>query len=200
MRLPHPSSFDPALTDAILGFFARNILEVYDSTLATLQTQDDNNYVRGTATFGRTHQRFLNLILNHQCPTPVTLLDRSLKLTFQIGESECRFFEDDYLHPRKSGFFKRSANYELFSIDSDFPAYWSFVIVRSETLDDEIRIVFVGYNLYHQPVSFWEYDAADGSLSLATPITPAPVDIGSAPIGDLDEDQQDDHVNESNRG
>lgn len=51
--LPAPSQFHPQLTVERLSLIAEGILNVLDDTYSQLSTSLDDNYTRGTCTFGR---------------------------------------------------------------------------------------------------------------------------------------------------
>ncbi len=71
MELRHPSLFEPQLTDEVISFFAKHMLDIYRDINYLLSTDDDSNYGRGTSIFDRTRNRFLNLIVRKQCPVDV---------------------------------------------------------------------------------------------------------------------------------
>lgn len=58
MELRHPSLFEPQLTDEVISFFAKHMLDIYRDINYLLSTDDDSNYGRGTSIFDRTRNRF----------------------------------------------------------------------------------------------------------------------------------------------
>lgn len=197
MKLPHPSSFDDALTDENLGFFANEMLSVYDQTVQDLSRPEDDNYTFGTSLFGRTKNKINNLIIQNQCPIKIKVVDGSNRFIFLMGHSECRFFNDDFLAPRKRGAFVRSEQLDLFAVDANKPVFWNFVVQSPLTEEDQPRIIFAGYDLYHNLVSVWEHDTNKTYLSLVDEfITPDTVEFDEPQPEDPDQDQ-DDAVNKS---
>ncbi|ENW15714.1 Uncharacterised protein [Acinetobacter haemolyticus] len=53
MELRHPSLFEPQLTDEVISFFAKHMLDIYRDINYLLSTDDDSNYGRGTSIFDR---------------------------------------------------------------------------------------------------------------------------------------------------
>lgn len=198
MKLPHPSKFDNALTDENLGFFANQILDVYDQTVQDLSRPEDDNYTFGTSLFGRTKNKLNNLIVEDKCPINVKIIDGSNRFIFLMGQSECRFFNDNFLAPKKRGAFVRSEQLDLFAIDASQPVFWNFVVQSTSVEDEPPRIIFAGYDLYHNLASVWEHNSTRSHLSLVDEfITPDAVEFDEPYPEDPDQDQDDDAVNSS---
>ena len=48
-KLHPPSAFEPLLTDEVLEYFATPMLDIYFDVHEILNSENDNNYTRGTA-------------------------------------------------------------------------------------------------------------------------------------------------------
>lgn len=196
----HPSSFEPQLTDEVIGFFAQHMLNINRDILYVLSTDDDSNYGRGTSIFDRTRNRFLNLIMKQQCPVDVHLVNGSLKFIFQIGNATIRFLKDDFENPKKKKFFMPQwQSMSLFPLDEQEPHYWRFILNEPKTLDDEPLVVFVGYNLANEVVAYWDSSSITGTnyIHLDEPETPTSVELGSPLVEDPDMDYEDDDDSEA---
>lgn len=196
----HPSSFEPQLTDEVIGFFAQHMLNIYRDILYVLSTEDDSNYGRGTSIFDRTRNRFLSLIMKKECPVDVHLVNGSLKFIFQIGSATIRFLKDDFENPKKKKYFMQQLqSMSLFPLDEQEPHYWRFILNEPKTLDDEPLVVFVGYNLANEVVAYWDSSSISGMnyIHLDEPETPTSVELGSPLVEDLDMDNEDDDDSEA---
>lgn len=195
MELRHPSLFEPQLTDEVISFFARHMLDIYRDINYLLSTDDDSNYGRGTSIFDRTRNRFLNLIVRKQCPVDVHLTDGSLKFIFQIGNASIRFLKDDFEKPKKKKFLMQQIqSFSLFPLDDHQPHFWRFILNEPKTLDDEPLVVFAGYNLANDVVAYWDSNSITdiNHIHLVEPKTPASVELGSPLVEDLDIEDKDD--------
>lgn len=196
----HPSSFEPQLTDEVIGFFAQHMLNIYRDILYVLSTEDDSNYGRGTSIFDRTRNRFLSLIMKKECPVDVHLVNGSLKFIFQIGSATIRFLKDDFENPKKKKYFMQQLqSMSLFPLDEQEPHYWRFILNEPKTLDDEPLVVFVGYNLANEVVAYWDSSSISGMnyIHLDEPETPTSVELGSPLVEDPDMDNEDDDDSEA---
>lgn len=200
MEWRHPSSFEPQLTDEVIGFFAQHMLDIYKDILDVLSTEDDSNYGRGTSLFDRIHTRFSKLIANQECPVAVHLENGSLKFIFQIGHASIRFLKDDFQNPKKKKFFMpQSQTLSLFPLDDLQPHYWRFILNEPKTLDDEALVVFAGYNSASEVVAYWDSNRIAGTnyIHLDEPETPTSVELGSPLVEDPDMDNEDDDDSEA---
>lgn len=202
MEWRHPSSFEPQLTDEVIGFFAQHMLNIYRDILYLLSTDDDSNYGRGTSIFDRTRNRLLNLIMTKQCPVDVHLINGSLKFIFQIGSATIRFLKDDFENPKKKKYFMQQLqSMSLFPLDDQQPHYWRFILNEPKTFDDEPLVVFVGYNLANEVVAYWDSSRIEGlnHIHFIEPETPKPVDLGSPLVEDpeMDNEKEDDDDSEA---
>lgn len=195
MEWRHPSCFEPQLTDEVISFFAKHMLDIYRDINYLLSTDDDSNYGRGTSIFDRTRNRFLNLIVRKQCPVDVHLTDSSLKFIFQIGNASIRFLKDDFEKPKKKKFLMQQIqSFSLFPLDDHQPHFWRFILNEPKTLDDEPLVVFAGYNLANDVVAYWDSNSITdiNHIHLVEPETPASVELGSPLVEDLDIEDKDD--------
>lgn len=81
-KLHPPSAFEPLLTDEVLEYFATPMLDIYFDVHEILNSENDNNYTRGTAIFGRTYEQFKKLIVSEDCPVDVHLKDGTFRFVF----------------------------------------------------------------------------------------------------------------------
>ena len=200
MEVRHPSLFEPQLTDEVISFFAKHMLDIYRDINYLLSTEDDSNYGRGTSIFDRTRNRFLNLIIRKQCPVDVHLNDGSLKFIFQIGNASIRFLKDDFEKPKKKKFLMQQLqSFSLFPLDDHQPHFWRFILNEPKTLDDEPLIVFAGYNLANDVVAYWDSNSITdiNHIRLVEPETPASVELGSPLVEDLNIEDKDDEDSEA---
>lgn len=187
MEWHHPSSFEPQLTDEVISFFARHMLDIYADVLDLLNTEDDSNYGRGTSIFDRTRLCFLRLINTRKCPVEVHLVDGSLKLIFQIGSAQIRFLKDDFENPKKKKYFtQKFHNMSLFPIDDQQPHYWRFILNEPQSSDDEALVIFAGYNLANEVLAYWDSSSITdlNHIHLVEPETPESVELNSPLVGD----------------
>lgn len=194
MELRHPSFFEPQLTDEVISFFAKHMLDIYRDINYVLSTDDDSNYGRGTSIFDRTRIRFSNLIVRKQCPVDVHLVDGSLKFIFKIGNASIRFLKDDFEKPKKKKFLMQQIqSFSLFPLDVHQPYFWRFILNEPKTLDDEPRVVFAGYNLSNDVVAYWDSSSITdiNYIHLSEPETPRSVELDSPLVEDLDIDDED---------
>lgn len=190
-KLHPPSAFEPQLTDEVLRYFATPMLEIYYDVHEILNSDNDNNYTRGTAIFGRTYEQFKKLIVSEECPTDVHLKDGTFRFIFQIGYAQIGFCKGDFTDPKSLKLTKYTpTNYDLFQFDDDQPVIWKFILNEPRTDEDEAFVEFVGFNLATVPVAYWRSnDNLDGNkLHLGDPITPESVELDAPFIEDPDED------------
>lgn len=200
MEWRHPSCFEPELTDEVIGFFAKHMLDIHREINYVLSGKYDSNYGRGTSIFDRTYHCFLDMIVNKKCPVDVHLVNGSYKFIFQIGNASIRFFKDDFEKPRKKKYLMQQVqNMSLFPLDDFQPHFWRFILNEPKTLDDEPFVVFAGYNLANEVVAYWNSSSIIDAnyLHLVEPETPKPVELGSPLVGDLDMDNEDDDDSEA---
>ena len=180
MKLKHPSTYYPELSDASLQAIAVALLDVRFSTWREMNSPYDDNYTRETTVFGRSRNMLIDMALSEQFGT--TLTHAGMDVTFKIGQVPCRFFRDDPNSPEKAGFFKRNAVDDLFSIDDQHPVLWRFIVERALIEDDEDRVFFVGYNAYQEKISEWVSQASSLVLSSVDRDTPQTKEIPPASV------------------
>jgi len=195
MELRHPSLFEPQLTDEVISFFAKHMLDIYRDINYLLSTDDDSNYGRGTSIFDRTRNRFLNLIVRKQCPVDVHLTETQYQklsgATFTGQKIDLSQFEK----PKKKKFLMQQIqSFSLFPLDDHQPHFWRFILNEPKTLDDEPLVVFAGYNLANDVVAYWDSNSITdiNHIHLVEPETPASVELGSPLVEDLDIEDKDD--------
>lgn len=202
MTLRHPCEYEPAFQDKTLNFFAHHILEMYQQTLEDTSRPEDDNYTFWTKFFGRVKNRIIYLLDTKQVPDNVSLVDRSNKCIVGFGQTECRFFNDSILSPRKKGAFVRTEEFEQLDLFSTHgcKAYFNFVLQEPLTDEEQPRVALVGYDYYnHQPVALWEHDVSNKPLSVKSDdfITPQSAEFDDFKPKFHDDKQSDAASNES---
>lgn len=191
MLLPHPSTFHSALSEDRLRAIGSRILEVRHQTTRELSTDLDDNYVRETATFGRTRNMLIGMALNTQFPW-LNLSNPALDVTAEIEGIPFRFFRDDPNHPEKQGFFRRNLVDDLFSTNDREPVMWRFVVERSETEEADDQVHFIGYNIYYEKISQWTLNnSSSGRLHGADSDTPPAAELPMPSVELLPEEGED---------
>ncbi|WP_246545122.1 ImmA/IrrE family metallo-endopeptidase [Photorhabdus hainanensis] len=79
-----------------------------DHTYEQLSTPLDDNYTRGTCTFGRQRQCLIQLCMKGTYDW-LKLTNPGMDTTIEIETIPLRFFTDDPENPKKSGFFRRNS-------------------------------------------------------------------------------------------
>ncbi len=174
--LPRPNTFYPELTDYRLRIIAELWLDIRDQTLKQMDSPYDDNYTRETVIFGRSRNALINLYQSKKYDW-LTLSNPYMDFTFNIGSVPCRFFRDNPENPQKRGFYTRNDSDCLFSSDDKVPIMWRFILQRSEMEEDESKVFFIGYNLYEEKVSEWEYSSSVTLLSSVDQETPQSIEI-----------------------
>lgn len=175
--LPAPSQFHPQLTVERLSVIAEGILNVLDNTYSQLSTSLDDNYTRGTCTFGRQRQYLIQLCMS-KVHDWLRLTHAGMDVTFEIENIPVRFFSDDPEHPKKPGFFRRNSVDQLWAPDATIPTMWRFVVEKPEFEGEGARVHFVGYSPLEDVLSLWTYgDERVVVLHSTDDTPPAPVEI-----------------------
>jgi len=182
MRVAPPSHFYPELSDDRLRLIAANLLDLRFVTLREMQSKFDDNYTRESTVFGRTRNMLIELATRGGYDW-LALVHAAMDVTFRIGNVPCRYFRDDPVNPEKNGFFKRNAVDDLFATDEDEPVMWRFIVERALTEEDEDRVFFAGYNVFHEKVSEWVYRASSPMLHAVDADVPAAMAIPPADVG-----------------
>ena len=154
-----------------------------------MQSRFDDNYTRESAIFGRTRNMLIELATAGGYDW-MALVHAAMDVTFRIGGVPCRYFRDDPTNPEKAGFFKRNSVDDLFATDENEPVMWRFIVERALTDEDEDRVFFAGYNVFHEKVSEWVYRASSPLLHAVDSDVPATMAIPSADVG-LRDDAED---------
>lgn len=151
-----PSDFHPQLSSERLAIVAEGLLKVLDDTHEQLSTSLDDNYTRGTCTFGRQRQYLIKL-----CTSDVhewlTLTHAGMDVTFEIEGIPVRFFADDPEKPKKPGFFRRNTVDQLWAPEVTTPTMWRFVVEKPEFEGEGARVHFVGYSPLEEVLCLWTY-------------------------------------------
>ena len=190
-KLHPPSVFEPQLTNKVLEYFAIPMLEIYYDVHTILNSENDDNYTRGTAIFGRTYEQFKKLIASQNCPVKVHIKDGTFRFIFQIGYAQIGFCKGSSTDLKSLKLRKYTpTNYDLFQMDDNHPVIWKFILNEPKTDEDEAFIEFVGFNLATVPVAYWRSnDNLDrNKLHLVDPITPESIELKAPLIEDPDLD------------
>jgi hypothetical protein len=179
---PYPWFFYPELSEERLTVIAEELLNVMDMTYSQLSSSLDDNYTRGTCTFGRQRQMLIALCLSGKYPW-LQLTHPGMDVTFNIENIPVRFFADDPDNPKKPGFFRRNVVDQLFEPQLTTPTLHRFVVEKPEFEGEGARVHFIGTNALDEIVSKWSY--GEGRVALLQGIgdtQPASVPIALDPI------------------
>ncbi|HEA3201457.1 TPA: hypothetical protein RVS02_003000 [Aeromonas veronii] len=155
-QYPSPWSFHPEIQEAHLIAVAEVLLDVLHDTYQQLHTKFDDNYTRGTCTFGRQRNALIDMCQSKKHPY-LELTHAGMDVTFCVSGIPVRFFADDPESPKKPGFFRRNSVDQLFEPVVQRPVMHRFVVEKPQFEDEAPRIHFVGYNEMQEIVSLWSY-------------------------------------------
>lgn len=192
MTLPHPSSFQPALTSERLTVISRLLLTELYSTEDALSSDVDDGYTRGCTTFGRQKNR-IKKEARSGIHDWLTLSSSGNDLVFNIGDVPCRFSNDDPECPQKLAVLAANRYQATFfdEVDSGNPCRFCFVIDRGAAEDVEARVVFLGFDAMNTLRCQWVSDGIKIVHSIA-PQVPAAVDLSKPSVAPKDTDVKDD--------
>lgn len=174
-RLPWECT--PQLNEERLTIIAKELLKVLDQTFELLTTSLDDNYTRGTCTFGRQKNRIIEVCMEGGYDW-LKLTNPGMDITFEIEGIPVRFFADDPEKPKKPGFFRRNSVDQLFAPELSTPTVWRFVVEKPEFEGEGARVHFVGYNQLEEILSLWTYgDDRTAVLHSTDDVPPTPVSI-----------------------
>ncbi|MFS7293425.1 hypothetical protein AB6864_24485 [Serratia proteamaculans] len=166
-----PWEFTPQLSEDRLTIVSKELLKVLDQTFELLTTSLDDNYTRGTCTFGRQKNRVIELCMEGGYNW-LKLTNPGMDVTFEIEGIPIRFFADDPENPKKPGFFRRNSVDQLFAPVDTTPTVWRFVVEKPEFEGEGARIHFVGYNQLEEILSLWTYGNDRTTVLHSTDDTP----------------------------
>ena len=158
-----PWDFYPQLSHDRLTVIAEELLQVLDRTYEQLSSPYDDNYTRGTCTFGRQRQMLIALCLSGRYSW-LQLTHPGMDVTFNIDNIPVRFFADDPENPKKPGFFRRNIVDQLFEPQLTTPTLHRFVVEKPEFEGEGARVHFIGTNALDEIVSKWTY--GEGRVSV----------------------------------
>jgi len=172
-----PWDFHQELSEDRLTVIATELLKVLDHTYEQLNTPLDDNYTKGTCTFGRQRNRLVEMCLKDNYSW-LKLTNPAMDITFEIDEIPVRFFSDDPESPKKPGFFRRNSVDQLFAPEITSPTIWRFVVEKPEFEGEGARIHFVGFNELQEILALWTYgDDRATALHSTDDVPPTPVPI-----------------------
>ena len=166
-----PWNFYPQLNEDRLSTIAEELLTVLDQTYEQLSTPYDDNYTRGTCTFGRQRQMLLALCMSGK-HNWLNLKHAGMDITFEIDAIPVRFFADDPESPKKPGFYRRNEVDQLFEPELEIPTLHRFVVEKPEFEGEGARVHFIGYNMLDEIVSKWTYGDERLAILHSTDDTP----------------------------
>lgn len=181
MNSRKPWDFYPELIEGRLWVIAEALLDVYYDVQIELASELDDNYTRGTTTFGRQKNKLVQL-RNSGAYSWFKVLNTSNDLTCSIGEIPFRFFRDDHESPAKRGFWRRNYQDDLFPIADDQPVIFRFVVEHARNDEDEASVYFLGFTQEGQLVCEWRFDEPVRTLRSITQTRPLPEEILPAEI------------------
>jgi hypothetical protein len=188
----HPSQFKSCLSQERLEIIAQNLWDVYYSVLSTLATEDDCGYTRGTAFFGRSRNRLINLTKQSTYSDWLKLVNAGMDVTLEIEGVPFRFFRDDHENPTKKGFWRRNDTDQMFDPVETEPVMFRFIAEAPIQEDDSLEVYFIGYNSSQEPVCEWRYNRVvvltDVSKDLPAPVEQEAAKIGLPKVIDGEED------------
>lgn len=184
----NPWDFHPELVPSRLAVISEALLDVLHVTKGDLSSELDDNYTRGTATFGRQRQLLIQLARSKRYRW-LGLAHAGMDVTVLIGGVPVRFFADDHENPKKKGFFRRNAVDSLFPISDTQPVLWRFIVEKALTDEDEDVVYFAGFNAFDDLVCEWRHFQPVKKLHVVASEPQAAVNIPSAPIGLRDDEE-----------
>lgn len=175
MSAKQPWDFAPALSENKLVIVARALLDVFDEVQRELATDLDDNYTRGTTTFGRQKNKIIQLALSKKHDW-LDLRNTSNDLTFSISGIPFRFFSDDHEKPHKPGFWRKNAQDNLWATNDQDPEYWRFIVEKPFAEEGEAAVYVVGANTNQEVICVWKYDEAVRVLKSVDTVRPEAVE------------------------
>lgn len=177
-----PCDYHPALSAERLHVVAAALLDVYHEVQIELGTELDDNYTRGTTTFGRQKNKIIQLCKSNKFSW-LDLRNTSNDLTFSISGIPFRFFSDDHEKPSKAAVWRRNEQDDMFPSEEDHPIYWRFILEKPLSEDDEATIFVIGANSNQDIVCEWKYAEKVRVLKAADTVRPEAVDISEPQVG-----------------
>ena len=190
MAKKQPWDYQAGLIAQRLNIIAEALLDVYDDVQRELDTELDDNYTRGTTTFGRQKNKLIWLCRKGGHAW-LDLRNTSNDLTCAINGIPFRFFSDDHEKPLKPGFWKRNEQDNLFPSSDDEPIYWRFVVEKPLTEEDEAAVYFLGANSNQEVVCEWKYAEGVRVFKSVDNVLPDAVDTPEPKIGLPKQDQEE---------
>ncbi|CAI1655949.1 hypothetical protein [Serratia liquefaciens] len=177
-----PWEFHPQLSEERLTIIAEEFLKVLENTHEQLSSQLDDNYTRGTCTFGRQKNRIVQLCMEKKYDW-LGLLNSTYDYTITIEGIPIRSFSDDPSNPKKQNFFRRNNVDQLWATEDTVPTIWRFVVEKPEFEGEGAKVHFAGYNALEEMLCLWSYgDERVAVLHSTDDTPPTPVSIELDPI------------------
>lgn len=175
MPTPQPWDFLPTLSEERLIVIAKALLDIFDEVQRDLSTPLDDNYTRGTTTFGRQKNKIIRLCLSDKYDW-LDLRNTSNDLTFAIDGIPFRFFSDDHEKPKKPGFWRRNTQDNLFPAEENEPVYWRFIVEKPLADEAEASVYVIGANSNQDVVCEWKYEEMVRVLTSTTTNRPEAIE------------------------
>ncbi|MCC8458408.1 hypothetical protein [Photorhabdus aegyptia] len=170
-NIRYPWEFHPQLSEERLSIIAKELLNVLDHAYEQLSTPLDDNYTRGTCTFGRQRQCLIQFCMKGTYDW-LKLTNPGMDTTIEIETVPLRFFTDDPENPKKSGFFRRNSVDQLWAPEITIPTIWRFIVEKPQFEGEGAQVHFAGYNEHEEMLSQWTYDNSKISVLHSTDNTP----------------------------
>ncbi|MBW9335599.1 hypothetical protein FEE59_18975 [Herbaspirillum sp. RU 5E] len=175
MSAKQPWNFAEGLSEDKLSVIAKALLDVFDEVQRELATDLDDNYTRGTTTFGRQKNMIVQLALSKKYDW-LDLRNTSNDLTFSISGIPFRFFSDDHEKPHKPGFWRKNDQDNLWATNDEDPEYWRFIVEKPFSEEGEAAVYVVGANTNQEVICVWKYDEAVRVLKSVDTVRPEAVE------------------------
>ncbi|MCB5320033.1 hypothetical protein LH413_21340 [Yersinia massiliensis] len=170
-KLRAPWEFHEQLREERLQIVAKALLDVLDHTYEQLSTPLDDNYTRGTCTFGRQRQCLIQLCVKGSYDW-LKLTNPGMDVTIEFDTIPVRFFADDPENPKKPGFFRRNSVDQLWAPEVSIPSLWRFVVEKPEFEGEGALVHLVGFNPIGEILSKWTYGEDKVAVLHSTDSTP----------------------------
>lgn len=180
-----PFELCPELEEEYLEDLSKEILRVVELTMQSHNTSYDDRYTIETSIYGRTRQLFLQLGRDESRPW-ITVKSKTMDYVPSICNIPIRVFKDDPINPRKKKiFFRNNCEQNQLCLlfeeqDCEYASQltWRLFIQAPATFDDEggeledleddFRIVLVGYNSSNGEIkAMWQSKSIANTLPVA---------------------------------
>ncbi len=183
MSIPHPSSFQPALTNERLAYISNLLLTELSEIEKVLSSDVDDGYTRGCSVFGRQKNRIKVIALSGKIEW-LTLVNGGNDLVFKVGGVPCRFSNDNPENPQKLAVLVANRYQISFfeETENGDPCRFCFVIDKGASENEDARVVFMGFDSKDTLRCQWISDSVR-TLHQVAPSIPQPTLIPKPNVG-----------------